>query len=1468
MANIVPKLNLNKTPSIVDNNSLVFAKNIRADVDGTLHKDYSITPLSLKYHSTTEDGNDLYESFGDILGHIIRDTKNLIITDPENTSIYSYYLAQYELLKEKRNWKIVGIISNTSEFYIFINGTVKTEKLYKINCIVRYDETIESYSPCNCAWRWNGGTITGCVINNLIGEKIIIIGEKANNAKKLIPLKCINLNQSKHDDDETIYTQTPNVPYTNLKYTGTFTHTVPNGVYQFFVRYKIRENFYTDWFPASKPIFIGNRYVTNTSFGAVSYLNPNVDSDYSVILDVEHVLDNTCGFENFQIGYLLSHEDTTIGRAWKHFNIKDDLKIYFDWKETDVIEVDVTDFTKPTYQLYNVGNITNFKNKVYISNYTETDFNDINNPDLQTSANAVDIKIERSTDNEDNYGDYPCNFLTSDKVKIVSLKLDNNDTNYTPFSGENGIIHKLLIADGGQQNFKSLIKNIISNTSGDGTDIVSSSYELYNIRLNSNGNTLYAEQEEIKRKAVDTETIKYIKKPSFNKGIDKISFSYSNSDIDQFTDITVDEENIDAAVNTILEYIYNNVYYLNNKAIFEDRNERTIENINISIYRTYTYKAEIWYPNGFVPDINTGETVNENNQVHNKISSDLNIPNFGDKPIPPGGNNSGIEIGGEWKTEERTESYVQNITIQIVGEEKLLNSVDNFKVTKYTTLIPYQKYKFYIHFIKHNGEVTNGFECKNGSNGIITVPYYDNCDNVIYPIFKNINIPIGYDGCFFSILHCETKTVTICDIINYYHDTNTFIATEGTAFDINTRKIPLYESMNIRQGDNVAKGKYYYSGDSSTARYFGADGVVKIGTGEENKDFGEDYNVSNLTAKPIGKIAYAINEFTISNDKSDYSLIKCTPYFSRKYIEENKTNGIQCYENYDLNGYICNVSPLNRERCTEFYSDGSTLMYKKNPYDSEDKSQNNTAPAVPQFKEVSTHEPKVSDIKTLAGFDVVGGRYIRIYSNYNYNFIQLTEEPNLTFKTYYAKLEGDTEKDDETYSRKILLKTFKSLAMSSVYTISKTYTDFTRKTYIVKNTDDIFRFDNTIRSSELPGDEAKLNIFKFNAEDYYNVPPSRGKIVNLVGVGDNIIAHTEDSMFKFTGSNTISSSEGEIKTNESEPFDTGISEAFGSDFGYAGIQNKEHYVLSENGYIFFDANANTIFIYSGQGQLAKISDSIEKLLRRDKISNIHFANDYYNNRFFVNVVFKDNNSVTLSFCTHPNIKSFISIHDFSFTKAFNTRTKCYFLANDEKDILTIDKSSHGFYNNLTLSSDRIYPMVKDSTELRLISNSGLVQLSQRYLVHSILDIIQNSDYETIKTLDSIEWCSRFVKAEFERINANDYESIKMADIIEDDYPCFSIRIYTDTCITPLMTFDYKNANDFSISNPDSYKYPRYNQGKFNLNYFRNIQNANGNLTPYISDDNSLVEGKYIVVRFLFNKDFKFETLTLNCKDKL
>ena len=54
MARIVPKLNLNKTPQIVENYSLIFAKNIKVLKDGCIVKDNGIKDITpLRYYTST-----------------------------------------------------------------------------------------------------------------------------------------------------------------------------------------------------------------------------------------------------------------------------------------------------------------------------------------------------------------------------------------------------------------------------------------------------------------------------------------------------------------------------------------------------------------------------------------------------------------------------------------------------------------------------------------------------------------------------------------------------------------------------------------------------------------------------------------------------------------------------------------------------------------------------------------------------------------------------------------------------------------------------------------------------------------------------------------------------------------------------------------------------------------------------------------------------------------------------------------------------------------------------------------------------------------------------------------------------------------------------------------------------------------------------------------------------------------------
>lgn len=1503
MAQIVPKLNLNKTPSVVENNSLIFAKNIRLDVDNTIHKDYPIVPMSRHVGVKTTQLVD----YGNILKRAIHDIELDTTSNHDdhfiNTMIYlkgcigiaNNYL-NIDGVYSGGEFYIAGVISNNREFYIFIHGAVKNNDtddvpedermsyIYPIDAIIKYDEDTDLFSLCPCNWNYSGGKITGYIINNLRGEKILVIGE--SECDKLVPLKCINLNKSNFTDDETIYTQTPNIPITNLNYSGNFDYIIPNGIYQFYVRYKIRDNYYTDWFPASVELFAGNSNTTLTSFGTVKYVNTHMSSNQSFKFKAEHLYKDKYAknFESFQIGFIVSNYDQITARAWKHFKFDEEL-IYFDYKQEDGIEIPVIDLISQTYQIYDVKNITSFKNKLYISNYIETDFNDKNLKDI-----ASNIKIEvKDLTVDEKYAGYPIDkSIISGEDVITGLKIDNISKSFT---GNNGIIYDVC-------NHKG--NNAISIT-----ELFSNSFEI-------NQHVIDNQIVQILNNSIEArfqrQNLK-VQQDRIKQEINKLS-----SDRTQITNITFNDDIIDIqgnivdnddTSNNILNKIYNTKRFLNKNAEFVNINGTNEDEVSITIIRNCTYqRRDIGFNGGFRPNDDLPPIVIEG----------------GDGTSGGSDVRTGTLEWGQWTPE--TKSYGQNVTISFRAFRKYLNYTDISSLINYTTLIPYQKYKFYVHFVKQNGETTNGYVCNN--NKEIECPYKQEANCIIYPVFKNIKIPYGYVACFFSIVHTAVNSATVFNIKQAMLNDGTTIDQNGkleaSCLDISlghfkgnaTVKVKqlqngifsdIFDDINrypvfdrpieslpaslsdsndigqIKPGINTFthrtfNGKFHYSSDSANARYFGADGILTVD---------KDTLIEN-------KLAYCVDDYKIS-ESDDIELVKCTPYI--KY----QVNSFDYDSPYELNllGYICNIFPLDRQRTIDFYTDGASCHQKI-----VNNNINDTVTSNFILQELVTY---LSDKPTICKYCiwdlyVIPTNSVAVYSNYNLNWLGLTVEPKEAIKSYYDGSETGTNTNRKKYT--VVLRLFSSLTLFGVYCDLPMYKTITRKIYSKYREGEQVKFENTIRSSELEGDEVSLDIFKFHPNDYYNVPTNRGIITNLVSVGDNIICHTEDSIFRFTGSNNITSSDGEIVTNESTPFDTGISEAFGSDYGFAGLQNKEDSIITESGYIFFDRNARIVYMYSGQGQINKLSDGLEKLFRHRNIRNISFANDYYNNRFFMCVIFNEFKSVledgkyvykeviypaTLSFSLNQEIKSFISLHDFYFYKAFNTRTKCYFITNKSDDISTIDKNSiyrtsNTTYDKLDLTTDRLYPSIGSYNVIPFILEDSATSTVNRIGVKardSIIDVIYNANYELVKTLNSIRWTSNNIAKEFDIIDDTNPKTLNMVEDILGPLPCKAMRVYTDTCMTPLIDFS-AIANNYKITSLESYKYPRYNQGYWSFNYFRNIFNKNkeGNIDTtskapnylYNSDNNSLIEGKYFVVRFIFDKPFKFDTLSLNFDNKL
>lgn len=1460
MAQIVSKLNLNKTPSTVESNSLVFSKNIRLDIDGSIHRDYGVFPMSIHKGKKI---NSLV-NYKTILNRIISDIEDSTKAENvENYILLSYthlnWISGKEIKDENNNviaskgtYKIVGIIPNSNEFYIFINGTCSRgtdsnnkDIIETYNFIICYDEKEDRFYPCNCNWNWSGGTITGCVINNLLGEKILNIGEK--NASTLVPLKCINLNNSTIGDDERIYTQTANIPITNLNYIGSFNYVIPNGVYQFFVRYKIRENFYTDWFPASKELFAGNKNVTNTSFGTVKFVNTHRDSDNSFKFSVEHLfIDQKYNYKSFQIGFIISHDDAIMARAWKHFDFNVNT-INFDYNARDAYEIEVVDLLKSAYQLYDVGNITSFKNKLYVANYKETDFNE----NYQDLANEIGIEITDQSSASGYGGNAIIERTVNGKKVIAGLKVGEEE--YL-FSGDNGIIYKLLNLN----TYDNIsIKDVIDDA----------------IKLNERGYvSCVARQWDIAISG-DKESLEFAKDKFRNQfsGNYYSNFSYTNLikkiKVDgRYINIVQDKTEL---LNNILSVIYNKTRYLNENCVFINNSGVEDQQIDIEIIRSCSYDYTQWVSEGIEPD----NLETENDSGINRPSNSI-----------IGGNNEGY-----YKTTTIDSSYTQTISLRLLGDRSKYKATDSALLLGYTTLIPYQKYKFYIHYVKQNGEITNGYYCNGITGGIKTAPYKSTVDSIIFPKFTNIKLPKGYVACFFSIVHVENTVATVFNIsINNYYG-------EASCMDINVGFMPGSDNMTIKQGytegnvedsvnpdfptDSIEPqtdtetteiktntAKYYYSSDASNIRYFGADGVIR---------FDKDSDITH------GKVAYLVNDYTIS-DAEDIQLTKCTPFINpntlSKVSDTSTENVYSSFDDMNLLGFICAINPLHRDRTIKYYTDGSSVYIKKNIENpAEPGDYFSLVELKNHLQDATTYEEQITALSiTYTNIEYV-------YSNYNLNYLGLNEDPIETYKTYYNNKSEDTT-NTTLSAGSIVLRLFKSLMMSSTYMLPAMYKTYTKKTYSIYKRNEITEFNNTIRASKLEGDESSINIYKFEPNDYYNVPTNRGLIVNLISVGDAILVHTEDSMFKFSGSNTIQSSDGEIQPTENNVFDTGVSEIFGSDFGFAGLQYKNDHIVTENGYIFFDRDSRIVYMYSGQGQIVKLSDSIEKLFRHRPIKNIRFANDYYNNRFFMSILFYEDYittedgkevikqryyPVTLSFNFTEDVKSFVSLHDFYYDYAFNTKTKCYFLASDRQDICIIDKEHKGCYTKLELTNDKLYLQRKEITTIVLADNDIVGTTTTTYninLYDSIVDIINNSNYEDVKTLNAINWCGNKITSEFRNIDKSNDVTLNMVEEVNDIVPCKYIRIYSDTCMSDLLPC-IARSNDKSISSTDYTKYPFYNQGTWSFNYFRNILNAKNNRNPLSGDNNSLIEGKYFVVRFVFDTDFKLETLYLNINKK-
>ncbi len=189
---------------------------------------------------------------------------------------------------------------------------------------------------------------------------------------------------------------------------------------------------------------------------------------------------------------------------------------------------------------------------------------------------------------------------------------------------------------------------------------------------------------------------------------------------------------------------------------------------------------------------------------------------------------------------------------------------------------------------------------------------------------------------------------------------------------------------------------------------------------------------------------------------------------------------------------------------------------------------------------------------------------------------------------------------------------------------------------------------------------------------------------------------------------------------------------------------------------------------------------------------------------------------------------------------------------------------------------------------------------------SYLDVIYNNDYNNSKSLESINYILNYFDNRYSLDAKNIYNVAE--DGLRRRYAGYYLDVYTDeTQAINLKLSDASNDTDKNnkdaFNHYDDYKFAKFDKGSWNFNYFRNGFNGGNNelseteLTRacnYIyynpstkqnevhaiteedlknsplckSDNRSLIYGKYIVTRFIFNNDdaehrFKLENITFN-----
>ena len=1267
---------------------------------------------------------------------------------------------------------IVGVIPCNNEIVIFTQSWTKEDcYIYRKpdNVTINWDNR-EQYKV-DTFWRWNGGKITGTYTYNYKGELIIAVGEYDCPGGLKVPLKCWNLD---NNNKSQTYNIEENIPEYDSSYSLNTIGNLICGVYTFFIRFKIDEYNYTRWFQITGDINIiqesqskrySHQYLNAndelaTPINLPSFeVNSNGISNKNIVITIKF---SGGEFDKFQLGYIIKRNSDISCRIQGEYNVSQEKQEISIVNNSFIKEYSVDKILENPNQFFNVKNIINYNNRLYIANYEEHPIEDLSD----FASNNTTISVSENVENN------APRLRSTNKIWTITFNLEQFMNNsISPNKTDKGLTIASILTDSdgyvigdSKQNLIDFLSNylvILSPYWPDkkwsvGSGDVNFFWCIQKADDNTNNGTIC-----IAKKIISSPESLYwywnLNIPTYNLKI--IGTTVNDLDI-------------------IVEYDDNGT--IKTWSILRTNNER-------SCVLGYLDKDYMYFGNGY-----SHTRLDPNIQPGHNMPDDIrfSIANvyYRTEGTPGGNDDEPGESGGE---------------VAEVG----VNT---------RTLHPYQKYNFFIHYIRKDGSYTLGFPINKEVRSYKIATDISGA-SVIIPKFKASKPEGDYVGYFIS--YEDIESTVDCIYIT------------GLETVDNNKKISFTNAKYIFDIDSIRGNKLFINDTEYTIVSGSIEYIENRLTYNHVKAILNDS--SALVIDDSSKVAYYIKNIeTIYNNKS-------------KILYRLSKNIYKWDEEIEDKDYL--PAFYTSQIIVKYTNDSNTELAKELIID-------------PANSFVTGFVFTNNDSRTTYNIFI---NSIPMYSNYPIQAMSIKEDFQQAAVTLKYKYNGSYADDPKLRVNTVVSpdKLHDLLELKEAYKAkpSKSYTNF--------NVDNIYKFDKTIYRSDVISDESLVNGFRnFEINNYKNILENKGKIVNIIGIGLYLIVHTEQSIFVFDRTPKLTS---KSQLDIPDTFDVDYQDMMPSNEGFGGLLDKEESILTKNGYVWFDRVNKIIFNFEN-GKVNVISGDINNFIKNLNIIKIRFAEDIIYNRLLICIYVQTTNQSTITLSYNFNTKSFISIHDYKFTHNFRTSNKSYILGETSYSytLYEFDNTVKVDYKGLKIDSDAFFPYYT-------------VPSGELYTAKSYIDIIFNKNYFDIKQVDSIRYI-------LSKIIGNVYPYKITEEQLERHYSGNELKIYTDETDSGELDIEVDSSK---INKLDDYKHPYYDKGCWNLNYFRNkistpitveelttdAQKLGTNVEKYIeansydqthltaSDSRSLIYGKYIVVRFIFNNNVnvKLEGVDIN-----